>query len=479
VSAVEAVRTAAVAADGSHVFAGAGIDQRTAEIAAVIDPAFLAEAGWDRTRLVLFPPSEHPLLGRPVCRAAGCSTTATDQSRLCAACRRRLAEHGLDVDQLASLPARHRRSGRGPGMCLVTGCLREWVSSRTGLCRTHSEQQRTLRIASVVEFLAHRQTRPLRPCDPCAVAACTRQRRHPDGLYCGAHQQRVRAARARDPLLEEARWQTTEPAVGRGGEVSLRGLPLLVIAETLFGLQQRCRVNAVKTDDAVLRAFCDDLRRQQVGSLAGHVVADARGLEFAGLANCLAGHARRALSTPETEVVNDEWDLAVFGQSGTVSFTGISQRWLREAAKRWAGAPYLRYLNNKMARQAAVPIDEELQAEIRVQQQRVAARWPDTHPYLFPNEKGHLNKPRPLSYYSYRGSLIRWLADCDIRDEHGQPAKLTPHQWRHTFACRLINRDVPQEVIRVLLDHQSTQMTAHYADPRELHQAGEKPQVAC
>jgi hypothetical protein len=38
-----------------------------------------------------------------------------------------------------------------------------------------------------------------------------------------------------------------------------------------------------------------------------------------------------------------------------------------------------------------------------------------------------------------------------------------PHQWRHTFACRLINRDVPQEVIRVLLDHQSTQMTAHYA----------------
>ncbi|WP_433208696.1 tyrosine-type recombinase/integrase [Nocardia sp. CA-107356] len=33
----------------------------------------------------------------------------------------------------------------------------------------------------------------------------------------------------------------------------------------------------------------------------------------------------------------------------------------------------------------------------------------------------------------------------------------------HTFACRLINRDVPQEVIRVLLDHESTQMTAHYA----------------
>jgi hypothetical protein len=59
--------------------------------------------------------------------------------------------------------------------------------------------------------------------------------------------------------------------------------------------------------------------------------------------------------------------------------------------------------------------------------------------------------------------LRRWLATCDIRNEHGRPARLTPHQWRHTFACRLINRDVPQEVVRVLLDHESSRMTAHYA----------------
>ena len=78
-----------------------------------------------------------------------------------------------------------------------------------------------------------------------------------------------------------------------------------------------------------------------------------------------------------------------------------------------------------------------------------------------------------MTYYSYRGMLNYWLTSCDVRDEHGQPAALTPHQWRHTFACRLINRDVPQEVIRILLDHQSTQMTAHYAKSRELHQTGE------
>jgi len=127
------------------------------------------------------------------------------------------------------------------------------------------------------------------------------------------------------------------------------------------------------------------------------------------------------------------------------------------------GAPYLRYFNNKMRREAAVPIDADLEAEIRAQQQRIADRWPEQHPHLFPQLKGNAGGQRPLSYSSYRGMLNSWLALCEVRDEHGQPVHLTPHQWRHTFACRLINRDVPQEVIRVLLDHQSTQMTAHYA----------------
>ena len=125
-------------------------------------------------------------------------------------------------------------------------------------------------------------------------------------------------------------------------------------------------------------------------------------------------------------------------------------------------APYLRYFNNKMSREAAVPIDEELEAEIRIQQRRVMDRWPDAHPYLFPHDRRGGGQ-QSVSYYSYRDQLIKWLAVCEIRDEQGEPAHLTPHQWRHTFACRLVNRDVPQEVIRVLLDHQSTQMTQHYA----------------
>ena len=127
------------------------------------------------------------------------------------------------------------------------------------------------------------------------------------------------------------------------------------------------------------------------------------------------------------------------------------------------GAPYLRYYNNKMEREAAVPIDEELEAEIRAQQRRVLDRWPEGNPNLFPRARTNIDGRRPLSPDTYRAWMQRWLETCDVRDEHGQPVHLTPHQWRHTFATRLINRDVPQEVIRVLLDHESTQMTSHYA----------------
>src|SRR4029453_6258113 len=97
------------------------------------------------------------------------------------------------------------------------------------------------------------------------------------------------------------------------------------------------------------------------------------------------------------------------------------------------------------------------------QQRRVLQRWPDATPHLFPRRQSNATGQIPLPTNSFRGSLSRWLDPCEISDEHGRPVKLTPHQWRHTFACRLINRDVPQEVVRVLLDHDSHRRPAHYA----------------
>ncbi|MGH3233840.1 MAG: tyrosine-type recombinase/integrase [Streptosporangiaceae bacterium] len=127
------------------------------------------------------------------------------------------------------------------------------------------------------------------------------------------------------------------------------------------------------------------------------------------------------------------------------------------------GAPYLRYWNTKMKREALVPIDDELHRKIGQQQQRVLQRFPAGAPVLFPRPTGNLDGSRPVSRDTYRAALYRWLEDCDIRDEHGQPAHLTPHQWRHTLGTALINKDVPQHVVQKILDHDSPLMTALYA----------------
>jgi hypothetical protein len=57
---------AAVVAPGpvSHVFGdGCLADEQAARLARLIDPAFLAEAGWDPGGRVLTPPCGHPQLG--------------------------------------------------------------------------------------------------------------------------------------------------------------------------------------------------------------------------------------------------------------------------------------------------------------------------------------------------------------------------------------------------------------------------------
>jgi integrase len=127
------------------------------------------------------------------------------------------------------------------------------------------------------------------------------------------------------------------------------------------------------------------------------------------------------------------------------------------------GAPYLRYYNHKMKREALIPIDEQLEREIAAQQRALAERWPGGPPVLFPRQTANPDGHIPVSDGTYRSALHRWLDRCDVRDEHGRPVKITPHRWRHTLGTRLINQDVPQHVVQKILDHDSPLMTAHYA----------------
>jgi hypothetical protein len=75
------------------------------------------------------------------------------------------------------------------------------------------------------------------------------------------------------------------------------------------------------------------------------------------------------------------------------------------------------------------------------------------------NPEGRL----PIPTATFHLQLGRWIETCGFTDELGQPAHVTAHQFRHTAATRWINHDVPQEVVRRLLDHTSHTMTAVYA----------------
>jgi hypothetical protein len=96
--------------------------------------------------------------------------------------------------------------------------VREWSSAPSGPCAAHEDPRCALPGVGVEQFLTHQQVKPLAPLAFCAVAACTNQSRHPDGLYCEAYQQRLRTTQAGHQRLNETSWQATEPAIGRGGD---------------------------------------------------------------------------------------------------------------------------------------------------------------------------------------------------------------------------------------------------------------------
>ena len=126
------------------------------------------------------------------------------------------------------------------------------------------------------------------------------------------------------------------------------------------------------------------------------------------------------------------------------------------------GAVYLRYRNHKMRRDAVVPINDELAAMITTQQQRTRQRFPTTD-VLLPRSTTSPDGRLPIPTTTFQRHLRLWLESCGVTDELGRPARVTAHQFRHTAATRWINHDVPQEVVRRLLNHTSHTMTAVYA----------------
>jgi integrase len=122
---------------------------------------------------------------------------------------------------------------------------------------------------------------------------------------------------------------------------------------------------------------------------------------------------------------------------------------------------YLRFYQTKLSQEHVIPlVEEKVVGAIQAQQQEIRARWGVDCPYLFPNPR---SSQLPYKETGFTYAINKWAVEKNIRDRNDKLWRFQSHQFRHTVSMRLINDDVPLEVISRLLGHRSLIMTQVYA----------------
>ena len=376
-----------------------------------LEQAFLDEAGWDPGTETLAPRPGHPLLGYRLCLVRSCAGQGRVPDGFCDTCRKARQQSDLsDGEFIASGPARDRHCGEV--ICSAEGCPRPVRTMRIRLCNTHEHRQRSLRLP-LEEFLRQPGAEPLPGFGPCKVAVCTRQAHARRGL-CRPHDVRwweqYRAGLAE--TADFSAWCRSSSPVASGHEVVMRGLSPLVQAQILFGLQERCRQEAL-TLLSELRIICRRLLAVGAPTIAGF---DDPG--FARRHRALLRDLQQAVllagTSPEDEQRKDIWNTAVLGHGRrrVIDFTGISQSWLRESVKQWVAEelPTRRGDHATSILQSHVRRVEELSASLRL-------------------HRDHGDDPSALG----RGDIIAFLARLSHRHATGQISS-----WARSVTCRQV-----------------------------------------
>ncbi|WP_242882626.1 site-specific integrase [Actinomadura litoris] len=307
-------------------------DQVAAQLWPLIEEEFLGLLGWDRAVRVVTMPTDHLVLGIKVCRVINCTKPSYLSVGICVGCDRRRRQSGQPVEEFV-VTAKRRWRSTGVGPCSVPGCARPWKTRAHPLCTAHDYQRTDVFKLPLEEFIGHPDVVPLERFGPCAVRACYRDQVGPKTPYCQVHLRHLSAHRDREGF-DEAHWRLTGPAIAEGRMVSLRGLPDRVVAQALYGLQERTKTGT-RTKDFELRNLCDRIRLAQLGSV-DELPEEGLSKPVLGLRNAVTKICARVGLTPETERHKDVWQMSPFGLAGTIRFADISQPWLREATKRWA-----------------------------------------------------------------------------------------------------------------------------------------------
>jgi integrase/recombinase XerD len=125
---------------------------------------------------------------------------------------------------------------------------------------------------------------------------------------------------------------------------------------------------------------------------------------------------------------------------------------------------YLQSYQFKSKKEHIIPlVNQHVIGAIQAQQQEIRQRFGADWPYLFPRPR---NAREPFQQGNFARALNQWALEHAIRDRNGRAWRFQSHQFRHTVGMRLINDDVPLEVISRLFGHDSMRMTETYARKR-------------
>lgn len=139
---------------------------------------------------------------------------------------------------------------------------------------------------------------------------------------------------------------------------------------------------------------------------------------------------------------------------------------------KWA----LQYMDTKSSRSVQLPISPDLAEAIRrfVQNDRDAAVESQL---LFSNSRAW--STNQVSPEAVSRTIEKWVHDLQLKNPYGDPLRITAHQFRHTFATSLLEKDVALDVVQKLLGHRniaSTQIYATVTDAR-LREQWERAQL--
>ncbi|MFE4964352.1 hypothetical protein [Streptomyces sp. NPDC056660] len=325
----------------------------------------------------------------------------------------------------------------------------------------------------------------------------TGKERAGDG-YCTPHADQCRHLRQEGVLEDEDLWRLTTPAIAESRKVSLRGLPGRVVAEFLYGLQERI-ARGLLHKDYLLRNLSNNARAQQVTSL-DELDLDVLTRTDRTQARGFLKYIRRFGLSPETERHKDVWDASVFGLGGTFSFTGITQLWLREGAKAWA----LDDIPRRRGKSGKTTVQRTLKSLSRFSESLYLSR--DDHGVDLPvlgriditaflgrlsilNERGDISACTQYMTVRHTRRVLTRLRTLGLTTP-GQPL----HGLTDDFALRQediphdpedseAGRDLPLEVMRQLCAHLDSLETVSSADVRTaielIIDTGRRPNEIC